>query len=109
MVLALNETWIKAAVEHVVLKIQYFSGRTKQELTEREVEPDFVGQSSNNANNGYWTTYCHLRGEGPRCFKPDSIIKYEATTARFTPPSVGRWKELIPIYEKLGLKDKPFN
>lgn len=95
-------------MEHVVLKIKYYSGRTKHELTEREVEPDFVGYSRNGANNGYWTTYCHLRNEGPRCFKQDSILEYAATAKSFEPSTLGRWKELIPQYEKLGLKDKPW-
>lgn len=67
--LSLEDTWIKAAVEHVVVKIKYYSGKTKHELTEREVEPDLIGTSRDGKNSGYWATFCHLRGEGSRCFK----------------------------------------
>lgn len=103
------DTWIKAAVENVVIEIHYVSRRTKNELSIREVEPDFVGPSRNGTNIGCWTTFDHLRNEGPRCFMPDSIIKYKATDKTFEPSPKGRWKELIPEYEKRGLKDKSFN
>jgi len=106
--LSLTETWLKAAVEHRILNIDYFSRRTKQEFTNRDIEPDFIGLSKDGRNNGLWATFCHLRHEGPRIFKPDSIKKLKVTSKKFGPSSKGRWKELIPGYEKKGLKDKKF-
>lgn len=106
--LNLTGTWIKAAVEHRILNIDYFSARTRQEHTNRDIEPDFVGDSRNGKNSGLWATFCHLRHEGPRCFKPDSIRRFSVTNKSFLPPSVGRWQELLNEYERRGLKDKEF-
>lgn len=106
--LSLEEVWIKAAVEHKIMKITYFSARTKREITNREIEPDFVGLSKDGKNIGCWATFCHLRQEGPRLFKPDSIRKFSVIDKIFSPPHLGRWKELIPLYERKGLKNKNF-
>lgn len=102
-----KEIWVKAAVEHRILNINYFSS-TKHEHTTRDVEPDFVGTSVDGKNDGLWTTYCHLRQEGPRCFHPETITQISVTEHTFVPSPRGRWKELIPFYEKQGLKDKDF-
>ena len=106
--LSLKEAWIKAAVEHIVLTIEYFSARTKRELTRRAVEPDYVGVSRDGKNRGFFTTHCHLRRTGPRCFKADSIGKWAATEKTFKPSPHGRWRELVPIYNELNLKNKSF-
>ncbi len=106
--LDLIDTWIKAAVEHRVLNIDYFSARTKQEHTSRDIEPDFVGTSRDGRNNGLFATFCHLRQEGPRLFKPDSIRRFTATDKSFEPSHQGRWRELIPIYERKGLNNQSF-
>lgn len=106
--LSLKNIWIKAAVEHRILNIDYFSARTKQEQSNREVEPDFVGTSRDGKNNGFWATFCHLRDEGPRVFKSDSIRNISITSKTFIPSSKGRWEELIDIYNELGLESKNF-
>ena len=106
--LNLEQTWVKAAVEHRILEIQYYSGRTKEELTVRQIEPDFVGMGRDERNSGLWATFCHLRHEGPRCFKPDSILRYKALEKTFAPSVHGRWKELVASYERLGLSSKQF-
>lgn len=106
--LSLEETWIKAAVEHKIINIDYFSARTKKEHTNRDVEPDFVGTSKNGTNKGFWATFCHLRHQGPRCFTPNNILKFEVTSKTFIPSPKGRWEELIPIYKEKGLREKEF-
>ena len=106
--LSKREAWIKAAVEHVILEIKYFSGKTRGEFTIRQVEPDFVGWGRDGRNNGYWATFCHLRYEGPRCFTPETIIQYKTTGQSFEPSSLGRWRELVSEYERLGLVSKSF-
>lgn len=104
-----REAWIKAAVEHHILEMQYYSGKTKREVTIREVEPDFVGTSRNGANHGFWATFCHLRNEGPRCFSPETILSWKATGKSFEPSPMGRWKELENEYQRLGLGSKEFS
>ena len=106
--LKLNEAWIKAAVEHRILEIVYYSGETKKEVTKREVEPDFMGISRDGKSIGLWATYCHLRHEGPRCFKQETVMRWNATDKTFQPSARGRWKELVPEYERLGLSSKQF-
>ena len=106
--LSLQETWIKAAVEHKIINIDYFSARTKMEDTNRDIEPDFIGTSRDRKNNGFWATFCHLRHEGPRCFQPNTVRRFTATSKTFTPSSNGRWQELVPLYNERGLKEKEF-
>ncbi len=105
--LSLIDTWIKATVEHRILNIEYFS-HTKQEYTKRDIEPDFIGPSRDGRNNGIWATFCHLRNEGPRCFQPHSVKHFSITEKSFSPSPLGRWKELLPLYEQKGLKEKEF-
>ena len=45
----------------------------------------FIGLSKDGRNNGLWATFCHLRHEGPRIFKPDSIKKLKVTSKKFGP------------------------
>ncbi len=106
--LSLEETWIKAAVEHRIINIDYFSARTKREHTNRDVEPDFVGFSKDGKNKGLWATFCHLRNQGPRCFLPNTIKRFKVANRKFIPSSQGRWQELIPLYNNKGLKEKEF-
>jgi len=102
--LSLVDAWIKAAVEHKTLRIHYVSARTKGEFTIREVEPDFVGTSRDGRLSGLWAT-CRLR-QSNRCFKQDSIIKWEYVGDSFQPNPYGRWQELIPIYQNRKLAEK---
>jgi len=106
--LSLEEAWIKAAVEHKIINIDYFSARTKREDTNRDVEPDFVGTSRDGRNKGLWATFCHLRHEGPRCFLPHTVKRFNVTSKIFTSSPNGRWQELIPLYNARGLKEKEF-
>jgi len=93
----IEDAWIKAAFEHVTLRIQYYSGRTKGEITIREVEPDYVGVDRRGRNYAYWGI-CRLRGRRNRSFKPDSILGWEYVGDVFTPNPRGRWRELEPLY-----------
>ncbi len=106
--LSLEETWIKAAVEHRILNIDYFSARTKRENTNRDIEPDFVGTSRDGRNRGLFATFCHLRHQGPRCFMPSTVKRFSATSKSFTPSPHGRWRELILVYKAKGLEHKNF-
>jgi hypothetical protein len=106
--LSLEDAWIKAAVEHNIINIDYFSARTKNENTNRDIEPDFVGTSRDGRNRGLWATFCHLRHRGPRCFIPNTVRRFSVTSKSFIPSPNGRWQELIPLYNARGLKEKEF-
>lgn len=99
--LSLENAWIKAAVEHVVLEIKYFSAKTKGEYTTRRVEPDFYGWDVRDRNFGCWG-YCRLR-EGNRVFVPSSVHSWKSTEIKFTPNPIGRWRELLPKYHQRNL------
>jgi predicted DNA-binding transcriptional regulator YafY len=104
--LSLEDAWIKAAVEHKTLEIEYHSARTRGELTVREVEPDFCGVSSNGKNSGLWGI-CRLRGD-LRCFQPDSVVRWRYIGNPFIPNPRGRWRELLAVYSSKGLAQKNF-
>lgn len=91
-------------MEHRTLLIRYFSGVLKNEVTEREVEPDFIVITEGWEGFGCWG-FCRLRN-GIRVFNVDGILEWELTDNRFTPNPNGRWDELIPYYldNRLGAK-----
>jgi hypothetical protein len=107
--LELREAWVKASIEHRILRIRYFSKR-KREVTIREVEPDFFGYSKE-GSFGCWAFFDYLRRDRSRCFKPDKILEWKVTRRKFNPSrfaSIRRWRELIPLYQNLGLDKEPW-
>ena len=104
--LSLFDAWIKAAVEHKTLAITYYSGKTKKQTTVREVEPDYYGLSRDGKNFGLWGI-CRLR-RNVRCFLPENVLGWKYVGNSFTPNPQGRWRELIPIYEKKKLAQQKF-
>ena len=103
--LSLVDAWIKAAIEHETLQITYYSD-TKDETTVREVEPDYYGQSRNQRNFGLWGI-CRLRGD-VRCFKENNIRSWRHVGNSFPPNPLGRWRELLPIYNQRKLDQEKF-
>ncbi len=95
-----RDMWIKAAVEHVTLELAYYSGRTKKELSIREVEPDYFGWDRLRCFGFHGIS---RKGKRGRFFKEDSVIKLTYSGDLFTPNPRGRWKELVPIYERRNL------
>ena len=108
MPLNLEDTWIKAAIEHVILEIGYHS-ETKNETTIRTIEPDFIGYTSKKYTLCYYAIFCHLRHEGPKCFQPGRIFRYRPTGEHFEPSPLGRWTELQSEYDRKGLAQISFN
>ena len=99
--LSLLDTWVKGAVEHRTIKIRYYSGTIKNEITEREVEPDFI------ITNGEWKEYgcwgfCRLRDQ-QRVFNVKGILKWNLTENTFKPSPKGRWDELGEYYNSNNL------
>jgi len=103
----LIDAWIKAAIEHKTLAITYYSGKTKKETTVREVEPDYYGWARDGKNFGLWGI-CRLRRRNVRCFLPENVLDWQYVGNSFTPNPRGRWRELIPIYEKKKLAQQKF-
>lgn len=104
--LTLIDAWIKAAIEKKTLEITYYSGKTKKEETIREVEPDFVGQSTDGKNIGLWG-FCRLRKQ-IRCFHPENVRKWRYIGNSFSPNPQGRWQELQSAYVSKKLDIEKF-
>ncbi len=105
-----EDAWIKAAVEHRILKIKYKS-KGKGEITVREVEPDYYGWGKDRRNYGCWAAYDYLRRRSPSFFIPQNIRKWENTGRDFDPSRrayIRRWKELIPEYKRRNLENIPW-
>ncbi|RXE56706.1 hypothetical protein ABH15_00535 [Methanoculleus taiwanensis] len=99
MSLNLPDTWVKAAVEHVVVQILY---RTPEgEIISREVEPDAIAFKGENVAS--LTGYAHADRALLQCFRPEQIIGFSPTGRQFRPPSGGKWEDLRPLYNSRGL------
>ena len=97
-VLSIRDAWVKAAVEHRTLKIRYYSGAVKDEYSDREVEPDFIVTSDAWEGFGCWG-FCRLRKQ-VRVFNVGGILGWSLTRDKFTPNPGGRWRELLPYYQR---------
>ena len=86
MMLNLNDMWIKAAVEHRKLSIDY-------EDDTLIVEPDSVKGST------AWA--------GEKRFDMGKITRYYPTTKTFIPPT-SKWRLLVDEYIKKKLNEKKF-
>ena len=99
--LSLIDTWVKAAVEHITVKIRYYSGPLKNEITDREIEPDFIIVNDHWRDFGCWG-FCRLRSQ-LRVFNIEGILDWEITDNKFQPNPYGRWIELLDYYQRNDL------
>ena len=99
--LSLLETWIKAAIEHNTVKIRYYSGPIKNEITDREIEPDYIITNEKWRDFGCWG-FCRLRNQ-PRVFNVEGILDWKITENKFNPNQNGRWIELFDFYKNNNL------
>ncbi|TFH15972.1 WYL domain-containing protein [Candidatus Bathyarchaeota archaeon] len=100
--LSLLDAWVKAAIEHCTLKIIYNSGPIKNEITEREVEPDYIFIGDNWEDFGCWG-FCRLRNQ-IRVFNVQGILSWEITENQFKPNPKGRWRDLLGYYKRNDLE-----
>ncbi len=99
MSLNLPDTWVKAAVEHVVVQLLY---RTPEgEIISREVEPDAIAFDGDDVTS--LAGYAHTDRALLQCFRPEQILDLAPTGRRFRPPSGGRWEELRLLYRSREL------
>ena len=99
--LSLIDTWVKTAVEHNTVQIRYYSGSIKNEITDREIEPDFISTNDNWRDFGCWG-FCRLRNQ-LRVFNIEGILNWKITKNTFTSNPYGRWAELLGYYERNNL------
>lgn len=109
----MRRLWIKAAVEHRILRLKYLSRGSDSDVTEGEVEPDFVGRPRElsifrRGPFGFWAAFNRLRGEGPCYFEPVSIVSMELTDRTFEPRPDARWMEHLEEYHESDLRDETF-
>ena len=100
--MSLIDAWIKCSVEHKTLEIEYQS--QKGEITHREVEPDYYGWDINGRTFGLWG-FCRLRKQ-IRSFKEENVLNWKYAGDTFNPIPNGRWKELVPSYQKKRLNNE---
>ena len=105
--------WIKAAIEHRVVVLEYRSGGAHSPVTVHEVEPDFIGREKGPfvfhiGPNGYWAALDRRNGEGPRCFDPSHVQSMTLTDTIFEPRPETRWMEHLEEYHEMDLRDETF-
>ncbi len=109
----MRRLWIKAAIEHRVVRVEYRRGGSNSAVTVHEVEPDFVGRAKGPfifqiGPNGFWAAFDRLTGEGPRCFDPSHILSMELTDSKFESRPDSRWMEHLEEYHSSDLRDETF-
>ncbi len=105
MSLSLEDTWIKAAVEHRLVTVTYVNPETRLAYTKRDVRPDFVGPDRAGVT-ALWGLLNHNPFVGIKSFAPQHFQMARLTPQRFAPPSDGRWQELVQTYKERGLDRK---
>jgi hypothetical protein len=109
----MRRLWIKAAIEHRVVRLEYRSGGVHSPVTAHEVEPDFIGRERgpfifHMGPSGLWAAIDRIHGEGPRCFDPSHVVSMELTDEPFEPRPEGRWMEHLEEYHEQDLRDETF-
>ncbi len=107
----MKRLWIKAAVEHRVVSLEYHDPGPEGGVTTREVNPDFIGSWGGLSHLFPWSfRFCGFSedGEGGEvcCFKPRTVISLRITGRTFEPRTDGRWMEHLEEYHRLGLGEE---
>jgi hypothetical protein len=110
-VLEVRRLWIKAAIEHRVVRLEYRDEGLNGDVTVREVEPDHVrdlGPLSRLVPRTYrlWGVPSGDREGGPCCFRPADVVHLELMDETFEPRPDGRWMEHLREYHDAGLRDE---
>jgi hypothetical protein len=109
----MRRLWIKAAIEHRVVVLEYRSGGIKSPISVLEVEPDFIGREKGPfvfhiGPNGFWAGLVRQSGEGPRCFDPSHMQSMTLTDTIFEPHPDARWMEHLEEYHEQDLRNEAF-
>ncbi|NOQ53697.1 MAG: hypothetical protein GQ558_03725 [Thermoplasmata archaeon] len=106
----MRRLWIKAAVEHRVVRLEYRGSSSDDGVVTRFVDPDFIGGWGGLSHLfpwsfRFWGSYDHEDGVGACCFQPADVVSLDITDRTFEPRSDGRWMEHLEEYQRLGLGD----
>jgi hypothetical protein len=106
----MRRLWIKAAIEHRVVRLEYHDPGLNGDVTVREVRPDHVGGLGPLSHilpstNRFWAASGPDDAGEPCCFKADDVVGLEITDTDFEPRPDGRWMEHVEEYHRLGLRD----
>ena len=109
----MRRLWIKAAIEHRVVRVVCCTRRSRSDISEHDAEPDFVGRSKSRSifrpgPSGFWAARDRLTDEGPCCFNPALVLAMELTDTVFEPRPDARWMEHLDEYHRLDLRDETF-
>lgn len=107
----MRRLWIKAAVEHRVVRLEYHDPTTGGDVTTRDVDPDFIGSW---LGLGYifpwyfrfWGASDDSKGGGLCCFKPRTVISLRITGRTFEPRPDGLWMVHLEEYHRSGLGEE---
>lgn len=107
----MRRLWIKAAVEHRVVRLEYRGSSSKDSVMTRFVDPDFIGSRGGIAylfpwSFRFWGSSNHEDGVGAGCFRSADVVSLDITDRTFDPRPEGRWMEHLEEYQKLGLGDE---
>ena len=109
----MRRLWIKAAIEHRVVRVECCTRRSRTDISEHDAEPDFVGRPKSRSifrpgPSGLWTARDRLTNEGPYCFNPALVLAMELTDAVFEPRPEARWMEHLEEYHRRDLRAEAF-
>jgi hypothetical protein len=107
----IRRLWIKAAVEHRVVRLEYRGSSSKDGVMTRYVDPDFIGSWGGLSHLfpwsfRFWGVSDDSNGGDLCCFKPRTVISLRIIRRSFEPRSDGRWMEHLEEYQRLGLGDE---
>ncbi len=104
----MRRLWIKAAVEHRVVRIEYRDPGPGGGVVTRDVDPDLIGSWLGLGRLFPWSFrfWGFFHHEGACCFRPADVVSLEITGRIFEARPDGRWMEHLKEYHALGLGDE---
>jgi len=106
----MRSLWIKAAIEHRVVRLEYHDPISGGDVTTRDVDPDVIESWLGLGHLFPWSFrfwgFFHQGGEGACCFRTADVVSLEITPRTFEPRPDGRWMEHWEEYQRSGLRDE---
>ncbi len=107
----IRRLWIKAAVEHRVVRLEHRDPGSEGGVMTRDVDPDFIGGWGGISNLfpwsfRFWCVSDDGKGGDLCCFNPRTVISLRITERTYEPRPHGRWMEHLAEYHRSGLRDE---
>ncbi|MHB8605090.1 MAG: hypothetical protein ACYDCK_07500 [Thermoplasmatota archaeon] len=106
MPLTLEDTWIKAAVEHRLVTVTYENPETRLVYTKRDIRPDYIGPDRS-GSPALWGVLNHNPMVGVKSFQPQYFKAFKIQPQKFQPEPNGRWNALVAAYNDKKLNAAP--